>query len=222
MSLTRPQSVLPPKIHSSPSGVIADAKVGDTRSQGVLLPASSDARSWAEVAGDGTQPACVLNYVTNCVVKATVIRSEARSRATAAGSVSTDTGTRLVDLRVLGIPISGTPRPNTTLVLPGIGFIILNEQVCDNGGLAVNGTCSGAVHSGITVRAVRIVITLANNLLGLAAGPLVTGILADRIGLENAMKIVPMVAVGALVALILGRRAYPASLAKVRAAAVTR
>ena len=30
------------------------------------------------------------------------------------------------------------------------------------------------------------------------------------------MKIVPMVAVGALVALYLGRRAYPASLAKVR------
>ena len=59
-------------------------------------------------------------------------------------------------------------------------------------------------------------------LLGLAAGPLVTGILADRLGLENAMKIVPMVAVGALVALYLGRRAYPASLAKVRAAAVAR
>ena len=65
-------------------------------------------------------------------------------------------------------------------------------------------------------------LALANNLLGLAAGPLVTGILADRFGLEGAMKIVPIVAVGALVALYLGRRAYPTSLAKVNAAAVAR
>ena len=36
-------------------------------------------------------------------------------------------------------------------------------------------------------------MTLANNLLGLAAGPLVTGILADKFGLVDAMKIVPMV-----------------------------
>jgi MFS family permease len=58
-------------------------------------------------------------------------------------------------------------------------------------------------------------LTLANNLLGLAAGPLVTGILADKYGLATAMRIVPLVAVGALVFLVLGRRAYPASLAKV-------
>ena len=58
-------------------------------------------------------------------------------------------------------------------------------------------------------------LTLANNLLGLAAGPLVVGILADRFGLETAMQMVPLAAVGALVFLVLGRRAYPASLAKV-------
>ena len=65
-------------------------------------------------------------------------------------------------------------------------------------------------------------LTLANNLLGLAAGPLITGILADRFGLETAMQLVPLAAVAALVFLVLGRRAYPASLAKVNAAAVTR
>ena len=65
-------------------------------------------------------------------------------------------------------------------------------------------------------------LTLANNLLGLAAGPLVTGILADRFGLEGAMKIVPIVAVGALIALLIGRKYYAASLAKVNAPVATR
>ena len=36
------------------------------------------------------------------------------------------------------------------------------------------------------------------------------------------MKIVPIVAVGALIALLIGRKYYPASLAKVDAAAATR
>ncbi|HEY4624976.1 MAG TPA: hypothetical protein VIH01_03095, partial [Blastococcus sp.] len=52
-------------------------------------------------------------------------------------------------------------------------------------------------------------------LLGLAAGPVITGILADKFGLATAMQIVPLAAVAALIFLVLGRRAYPASLAKV-------
>ncbi|RZU54536.1 putative MFS family arabinose efflux permease [Krasilnikovia cinnamomea] len=61
--------------------------------------------------------------------------------------------------------------------------------------------------------------TFFNNLLGLAAGPLVTGILADRFGLETAMKYVPLVAVAAIVLLIAGRQAYPSSIRKLDAAA---
>ena len=65
-------------------------------------------------------------------------------------------------------------------------------------------------------------LSLANNLLGLAAGSLITGILADRFGLVGAMKIVPIVAVGALIALLIGRKYYATSLAKVNAPAVAR
>jgi MFS family permease len=85
---------------------------------------------------------------------------------------------------------------------------------------------AGAMVSNLTPESIRATafgtLTLANNLLGLAAGPLITGILADRIGLEGAMKVVPIVAVGALIALVLGRKAYPKSLAKVNALAVAR
>jgi MFS family permease len=85
---------------------------------------------------------------------------------------------------------------------------------------------AGAMVSNLTHESIRATafgtLTLANNLLGLAAGPLITGILADRLGLESALQIVPVAAVGALIALVLGRRAYPASLAKVAAPAVAR
>jgi predicted MFS family arabinose efflux permease len=78
---------------------------------------------------------------------------------------------------------------------------------------------AGAMVANLTHESIRATafgtMTLANNLLGLAAGPVVTGILADRFGLATAMQIVPLAAVGALIFLVLGRRAYPRSLAKV-------
>ncbi|MFL6158770.1 MAG: choice-of-anchor P family protein, partial [Marmoricola sp.] len=151
------------------TGVAVNAQAADSSAAGSYTSTASTSRSWAEVAGDATKPACVLSYVTDCVVKATLIRSEARSNADSGGSTSTDTGTSLVGLRVLGIPIAATPDPNTTIALPGIGFIILNEQFCDNGA-AVSHTCSAAGHTGITVRAVRVVVTVANNLLHLTPG----------------------------------------------------
>lgn len=152
------------------NGSIVGAKVADTSSTGSLTTSSATARSWAEVAGDGAGPVCVLRTSPiSCVVSATAVRSEARSAAGPGGSTSTDTGTALVDLRVLGLPVALTPAPNTTINLPGIGFIILNEQFCDAGG-AANHSCAGAPASGLTVRAVRIVVTVANNLLGLTPG----------------------------------------------------
>jgi MFS family permease len=85
---------------------------------------------------------------------------------------------------------------------------------------------AGAMVANLTPESIRATafgtMTLANNLLGLAAGPLVTGILADRIGLEGAMKIVPIAAVGALIALLIGRKFYVRSLAKVNAPVGTR
>ena len=61
-------------------------------------------------------------------------------------------------------------------------------------------------------------LTLANNLLGLAAGPLVVGAIADKVGLVDAMKFAPLVSVLAIVALLIGRRAYPSSLRRVATA----
>ncbi len=59
-------------------------------------------------------------------------------------------------------------------------------------------------------------LTLANNLLGLAPGPFVTGIVADRIGLMGAMQLVPLIALGAAAAFIFGKRYYTEDLQRIR------
>jgi hypothetical protein len=55
---------------------------------------------------------------------------------------SSGAGSSFVNLVVLGIPISGTPAPNTTITLPLFGYVVLNEQIPsakkDKVGLTVN------------------------------------------------------------------------------------
>ncbi len=57
-------------------------------------------------------------------------------------------------------------------------------------------------------------LTLANSLLGLALGPFVVGVLADHIGLVSALKLAPLAYLGAIAALLLGKRVYPAGIRK--------
>lgn len=60
-------------------------------------------------------------------------------------------------------------------------------------------------------------LTLVNNLLGLAPGPFVIGVLADRVGLMGAMQIVPLVALAASVAFAIGKRHYAEDLRRIHA-----
>ncbi|WP_293040037.1 MFS transporter [Paraburkholderia sp.] len=55
-------------------------------------------------------------------------------------------------------------------------------------------------------------LTLVNNLLGLAPGPLVTGMIADRIGLLGALQVIPFTALAATLAFVVGKRHYQADL----------
>ena len=81
---------------------------------------------------------------------------------------------------------------------------------------------AGAMVANLTPASIRATafgtLTLANNLLGLAAGPLVVGALADKVGLVDAMKVAPLVSVLAIVALLIGRRVYPSSLRRIGSA----
>lgn len=56
-------------------------------------------------------------------------------------------------------------------------------------------------------------LTLVNNLLGLAPGPIVTGALADRLGLDVAFEIIPSISLAAALIFWIGRRNYLKDLA---------
>jgi MFS family permease len=59
-------------------------------------------------------------------------------------------------------------------------------------------------------------LTLANSLLGLAPGPSVTGAIADHTGLVGALRLMPLVAIPATVAFLIGRSRYNADVLRLR------
>ncbi|MGO4330580.1 MFS transporter [Cupriavidus sp. 2TAF22] len=59
-------------------------------------------------------------------------------------------------------------------------------------------------------------LTLANNLLGLAPGPFVTGVIADRIGLLGALQIIPLAGLCATLAFAIGRKYYANDLRRIQ------
>ena len=88
----------------------------------------------------------------------------------------------------------------------------------------VNGP-SGAMVANLTDAAVHgaafAALTLANNLLGLAPGPIVTGALADRLGLDVAFQIIPLISIPAALVFWVGRRNYLKDLAGRSARAIS-
>lgn len=57
-------------------------------------------------------------------------------------------------------------------------------------------------------------LTLANNLLGLATGPLVTGKVSDMIGLQAAFQLVPLISIAAAAVFFFARRHYHNDMAR--------
>jgi MFS family permease len=77
---------------------------------------------------------------------------------------------------------------------------------------------TGAMVAGLTPLAIHgtafATLTLANNILGLAPGPILTGKLADNLGLLGALQLLPLAAIGAALAFYVARKTYKADLAR--------
>nr|WP_233859245.1 MFS transporter [Paraburkholderia sp. HD33-4] len=73
------------------------------------------------------------------------------------------------------------------------------------------GTCS-AIVAGATPPAIHgsafATLTLFNNILGLAAGPFFTGVMADAVGLQDALRWLPVAAVLPFTVYLIGRRCH--------------
>jgi hypothetical protein len=130
-------------------------------SAGTVLTSSSNSSSYAKA-----QSVCALPNAGVCTVSASAIVSQANSASGGGKSSSTPQGTSLVGVSVAGTAVSDNPPPNTTILVPGIGSVVLNEQTCDGGGAP---PCSGSSSSGITVRAIHVIV-YNPNALGLPQG----------------------------------------------------
>jgi MFS family permease len=96
------------------------------------------------------------------------------------------------------------PLGATQLVVLGLGVFVVSGTWGPTTAAVAN-LVPPAIHS--TAMAV---ITLLNNLLGLAPGPFVTGLLSDRYGLDFALQWIPVVSVVSAAALYLAYRHYDA------------
>ena len=83
---------------------------------------------------------------------------------------------------------------------------------------AAQGGCSGAIVCDVTHPGVRATVTatmtLANNLIGLAPGPLLVGLLSDTLGLKLALALAPVMALAAAACFVLSSRSYEADAAR--------
>ena len=114
----------------------------------------------------------------------------------------------------------------TTAIILGVAFQlepgVKQLAVIGVGMFLVAGTCgpAGAMVANLTPTPIHATafatLTLANNLLGLAPGPLLTGMLADQVGLQDAFKVIPLMALLASLAFWFGRANYAQDIARVQ------
>jgi uncharacterized repeat protein (TIGR01451 family) len=125
-------------------------------SQGTNGDTDSTASSYTEA-----EDLCVLPSADGCLVSATALHMQSNSTADADGRSSDTLGTEFLSVIVGGMDLGDNPDPNTTIELPGLGFVTINEQTPD---------AAAAGHTGLTIRAVHIVVTVPDNPFGLALG----------------------------------------------------
>src|SRR3989475_10200542 len=125
-------------------------------SAGTVLSSSSSSSSFATA-----QNVCVFPAFGVCTASAIAITSQANSASGGGTSSSNPQGTSLLGLTVGGMTAANNPPPNTTILLPGIGSVPLNEQTCDGGG-ALPG--SGPTSTGRRGRAIHVIVDNPNAL----------------------------------------------------------
>ncbi|MCF8588073.1 MFS transporter [Gordonia sp. HY366] len=97
------------------------------------------------------------------------------------------------------------------LILLGIGAFF-----CAGCSGTAAATVASLTHRSVQASAMG-TLTLANNLLGLAAAPFLIGVLADHLTLLGALRVAPLVYLPAVAAMYIGYRLHPRGVAKLRA-----
>lgn len=121
-----------------------------------------------EAGAQSTASAASINILNGLITADEVIANVMSSR-TASGAVSNANGSTFTNLAVAGASQPGSVAPNTNIVLPGVGYVVLNEQVP---------TGDGATSSGLTVNMIHVYLQgLVGGLLNPITGQLLGGTL---------------------------------------------
>lgn len=113
----------------------------------------------------------------------------------------------LITAVMLGIAFQ-LPHGPGQLIMIGLGMFLAAGTAGPAGAMVANLTPT-PIHASAFAT-----LTLANNLLGLAPGPVLTGLLADHMGLLSAFRLIPLMALLAATAFWMGRRHYANDLAR--------
>jgi hypothetical protein len=95
-----------------------------------------------------TASAADINILNGLITADEVIANVMSSR-TASGAVSNADGSTFQNLVVAGAPVTsgdGAVAPNTTINLPGVGYVVLNEQTLTGDGVTASGITANMIH----------------------------------------------------------------------------
>src|SRR5438552_10167066 len=139
---------------TTPSAVLpADGSLAQDQATDVLVASfvtAHDAFATATGADDGTQSDAVSSATLGVVniLNGLITANGVVAMASSTISNSNAEGSSLANLVVNGVQVSD-PAPNTRMDLPGVGYVVFNEQIP---------TGDGVTSSGITVNMIRVVL----------------------------------------------------------------
>src|SRR5437899_12951401 len=146
-----PLAVLPAVFGTD--GAEADAEgsalnVAGALSSDFLNSITSGEIGTAESGAQSTASAASIN-ILNGLITADEAIANVMSSVTPSGAVSNADGSTFTNLVVAGVPVTsgdGPVAPNTNLSLPGVGYVVLNEQIPSGDGVTSSGITYNMIH----------------------------------------------------------------------------
>src|SRR5690348_6673186 len=146
-----PLAVLP--AISGTDGAEADAQgstqsIAGALSSDFLNSTTSGELGTAEAGAQSTASAASINILNGLITADEVVANVTSSR-TASTAVSNADGSTFTNLVVAGVPVTSgdaAVAPNTNISLPGVGYVVLNEQVPAGDGVTSSGLTVNMIH----------------------------------------------------------------------------
>src|SRR5438874_12274187 len=146
-----PLAVLP--AGSGTDGATADAEgsalnVAGGLSSDFLNSSTSGESGTAETGAQSTASAASVN-ILNGLITADEVVANVMSSVIQDGAFSNADGSTFTNLVVAGVPITSgdaAVAPNTSTTLPGVGYVVLNEQIPSGDGVTSSGLTVNMIH----------------------------------------------------------------------------